>query len=99
MTESLYGKEAEEVDWKRLLVGVAQPWPLPTKEQLLAAMETFSRIEATCKLSYSQYINAETWMWEEARKCSAGYNRAEGLREVGVVIWVWLYGCGGECSL
>eukprot|EP00731_Ephydatia_muelleri_P019022 Em0011g1062a len=82
VTESLYGKEAEEVDWKRLLVGVAQPWPLPTKEQLLAALETFSRIEATCMLSYSQYISADIWMWEEAKKCSSGYNRAERLREV-----------------
>lgn len=82
VTESLYGKDAEEVDWRRLLVGVAQPWPLPTKEQLLAAMETFSMVEPTYKLTYSQYMSADTWMSEEAKKCTIGYNRVEKLREV-----------------
>ena len=91
MTESLFGREAEEVDWRRLLVGVAQPWPLPSKEQLLAAMETFSKIEPTCKLSYAQYMGVETWLYEEAKRCAGGYNRTEKLREVRVVwcMWVW----------
>ena len=67
-------------------MGVAQPWPLPSKEQLLAAMETFMRIGPMCKLTYSQYMGADTWMSEEAKKSTEGYNRVEKLREVGVVM-------------
>ena len=40
----VYGSEAEFVDWRRLLLCLAQPWSLPSPADLVAALREFTAV-------------------------------------------------------
>ena len=78
----LYGNTTEYVDWRRFLVVVAQPWPLPTPQQLVAALQQFTAVAPVGTVSRQQYSRVQTWLVEDARPTTEGYNRAESLKDV-----------------
>ena len=87
LSEELYGKEADYVDWKHFLVCVAKPWPEPSPQQLVQAVERFWSEAGRGKLAMRAHYEAvETWLMRKARQDKERgegrvFNRVEGLIE------------------
>lgn len=56
--ESLLRDESEHIDWRRLLLSAALPWPSPSVPQLLAVLEGFKAVDSdlTGYVSEDQYL-------------------------------------------
>ena len=87
MCDELYGKEADYVDWRHLLVCAAQPWPLPLPHQLLETLERFQKaVGRDQRANRQQFMAVETWMDEKERERrgterGSGFNRNEKLKQ------------------
>ena len=86
MCDELYGKEADYVDWKHFLVCVAQPWPVPSPQQLVAALQSLHSVMGRGRqASRQQYMAVQTWLedgeGDEEREGGTRFNRVEKLRE------------------
>lgn len=56
--ESLLRDKSEHIDWRRLLLSAALPWPSPSVPQLLAVLEGFKAVDSdlTGYVSEDQYL-------------------------------------------
>ncbi|XP_075875620.1 sperm flagellar protein 2-like [Nelusetta ayraudi] len=61
--ESLLRDKSEHIDWRRLLLSAALPWPSPSVPQLLAVLEGFKAVDSdlTGYVSEDQYLQVELW--------------------------------------
>ena len=75
------------MDWKHFLVCVAKPWPEPSPQQLVQAVERFWSEAGRGKLAMRAHYEAvETWLTRKARQDKERgegrvFNRVEGLIE------------------
>ena len=44
---SLYGADSDYVDWRQFIVCAAQPWPLPSAQDLVDALRQFSSLTSS----------------------------------------------------
>ena len=66
----MYGVDSDYVDWRQFIVCVAQPWPLPSAQDLLDATQQFSSISGTSSdivnqrllLNREQFMAADIWL-------------------------------------
>ena len=92
----LFGQNVDYVDWRRFLVCVAFPWPLPTAHQLVEAWTAIVG-SADSQSSDKKMVNKKTFMateiWldqppggheeeEEVKNVGFHYNRNSNLKEV-----------------
>ena len=82
MCKLVYGNTTEYMDWRQFLTVVAQPWPLPTAQQLVAALQQFTAVAPAGMVSREQYSGVRTWLVVDAQSTPEGYNRAENLKDV-----------------
>ena len=65
---SLYGANSDFVDWRQFIVCAAQPWPHPSAQDLVDAMQRFSCSQnntATAKDSVSSALSKPLWVSRE----------------------------------
>ena len=62
----LYGRNATNVDWRKLLVCVAQPWPIPTAQQLVRAWTVLTNgdeeVMGVVMISKEKFMSTEIWL-------------------------------------
>lgn len=56
--ESLLRDRTDHVDWRRLLLSAALPWPSPSMKQLLAALEGFKAVDS----DLTGYVTEEEYL-------------------------------------
>lgn len=56
--EALLSDESEHIDWRRLLLSAALPWPSPSVPQLLVALESFKAVDT----DLTGYVNEEQYL-------------------------------------
>lgn len=56
--ESLVRDRSDHMDWRRLLLSAALPWPSPSMTQLLAALEGFKAVDS----DLTGYVNEEEYL-------------------------------------
>uniref|UniRef100_A0A4W4EL83 Calponin-homology (CH) domain-containing protein n=1 Tax=Electrophorus electricus TaxID=8005 RepID=A0A4W4EL83_ELEEL len=61
-------QDCETVDWRQFLVGVAQPWPLPSQNQLIKTLKRFRAIDTAGDgvITLEQYLQVELWFASES---------------------------------
>ena len=86
MCELLYGQDAVHVDWRKFLVCVAQPWPLPSSQQLVEAVHTFSVLGSGERVvGREEYKEARTWLTEQSQPSPKGFDRNKELKNVSLM--------------
>lgn len=55
---ALLSDESEHIDWRRLLLSAALPWPSPSVPQLLVALESFKAVDT----DLTGYVNEEQYL-------------------------------------
>ena len=81
LCEVLYGGKEDYVDWRKFVVCVAQPWPIPSSQQLVEATQRFAAVaEVEGRVTRGEYMGVETWI--TARSVTEGFNRPRKLKEV-----------------
>ena len=70
LMECIYGRSAVSVDWRRLVLCLSQPYPLPSSQDLLTAL---SSMRDTLKdgrndkmITRQEYMSVPTWLDEGA---------------------------------
>nr|BDX35568.1 sperm flagella 2 protein [Bos taurus] len=60
---SLLVTNSESVDWRKFLLVVALPWPIPLEEELLETLQRFKALDAEPlgTITYEQYKQAGLW--------------------------------------
>nr|BDX35567.1 sperm flagella 2 protein [Bos taurus] len=60
---SLLVTNSESVDWRKFLLVVALPWPIPLEEELLETLQRFKALDAEQlgTITYEQYKQAGLW--------------------------------------
>ncbi len=62
----LYGRNAINVDWKRLVICVAQPWTLPTANQLVddlsALISGTEEFMGKVMIDKEKFMSTELWL-------------------------------------
>ncbi|XP_035381730.1 sperm flagellar protein 2 isoform X2 [Electrophorus electricus] len=63
-----FAQDCETVDWRQFLVGVAQPWPLPSQNQLIKTLKRFRAIDTAGDgvITLEQYLQVELWFASES---------------------------------
>lgn len=56
--ESLLRDPSDHMDWRRLLLSAALPWPSPSMPQLLAALEAFKAVDS----DLTGYVNEDEYL-------------------------------------
>lgn len=56
--EALLSDESEHIDWRRLLLSAALPWPSPSIPQLLVSLESFKAVDT----DLTGYVNEEQYL-------------------------------------
>ena len=56
------------VDWRRLLVTLAQPWTTPTFQQLVDALARFEAVGVSGRVSREQYQRTRIWLDESGEE-------------------------------
>lgn len=56
--ESLIRDRSDHIDWRRLLLSAALPWPSPSMPQLLAALEGFKAVDP----DLTGYVNEDEYL-------------------------------------
>ena len=84
MCESVYGAGVDFVDWKRFMVCVAQPWPLPTAWQLVEAMQAFAERSGGGRcVTKEQYEAARIWLDSGCDQVADGeFDRSTAMKQV-----------------
>ena len=81
LCEVLYGGKEDYVDWWKFVVCVAQPWPIPSSQQLVEATQRFAAVaEVEGRVTRGEYMGVETWI--TAGPATEGFNRPQKLKEV-----------------
>lgn len=81
LCEVLYGGKEDYVDWRKFLVCVAQPWPIPSSQQLVEAAQRFAAVAGVeGRVTRGEYMGVETWI--TAGPAAEGFNRPQKLKEV-----------------
>ena len=81
LCEVLYGGKEDYVDWQKFVVCVAQPWPIPSSQQLVEATQRFAAVaEVEGRVTRGEYMGVETWI--TAGPATEGFNRPQKLKEV-----------------
>ena len=56
------------VDWRRLLVTLAQPWTTPTPQQLVDTLTKYEAVGVRGRVSREQYQWTRTWLDESGEE-------------------------------
>ena len=62
LCEGVYGVGADMVDWRQLLLVLAQPWTTPTSQQLIVALTKFQAVGVSGRVTREQYQWTRTWL-------------------------------------
>ena len=83
----LFGVNVDFVDWRRVLLCVALPWPLPTSQQLVEAcsiMEDNADDSGNNRISKEKFMATDIWLdhnREEKEEVVAKVDQSYGLKE------------------
>ena len=81
LCEVLYGGKEDYVDWRKFVVCVAQPWPIPSSQQLVEAAQRLAEVAGVeGRVTRGEYMGVETWI--SAGPATEGFNRPQKLKEV-----------------
>ena len=84
LCESICGAGVDFIDWRRFVVCVAQPWPLPTARHLVEAMQVFTKKSRWGRcVTREQYEATRIWLDSERDQVAeAEFDRTKAMTQV-----------------
>lgn len=88
VVEHLYGPDMDFVDWRRFLLCVALPWPLPSAQDLLEAWSVLVTDKDTVgkkTVNKRDFMAAQIWLdrfTDSKERVDTGFNRNHAFKEV-----------------
>lgn len=60
----MFGSEVDIVNWRHLLLCLAQPWPVPSPQELLQALTQYEGLSTASPglLSKEQFLSTRVWL-------------------------------------